>query len=69
MRKSLPLLAMIALASPAQAQLTKVRDSAGVHIVENPARAKASITFKLSDKPTYDVGGLKDNLDDRVVCE
>ena len=66
MHTPLPLLALIALTSPVQAQLPKVRDSAGVHIVENPARAKGSITFKLSDKPTHDVGGLKDNLDDEL---
>jgi len=48
------------------AQFPRIRDSAGVHIVENSARAKAPIIFRASDKPSFDVGGLKDNLDDEL---
>jgi hypothetical protein len=48
------------------AQLPRVRDSAGVHIVENSARSKAPIAFRLSDKASFDVGGLKANPDDEL---
>jgi hypothetical protein len=48
------------------AQQPHVRDSAGVHIVENSARAKAPIAFRVSDKASFDVGGLKDNPDDEL---
>ena len=66
MRTALLLLALTVITPPAHAQAPRTRDSAGIHIVDNLARAEASITFRLSDKPTFDVGGLKDNLDDEL---
>ncbi len=50
----------------ASAQQPRVRDSAGVHIVENSARSKAPIAFRLTDKWSFDVGGLKTNPDDEL---
>lgn len=62
-----PLLLLVcALPAIAAAQFPRTRDSAGVHIVENSSRAKAPITFRASDKPSFDVGGLKDNPDDEL---
>jgi hypothetical protein len=61
---------IIALSSLAPAigvaQQPRIHDSAGVHIVENGARAKAPIAFRLADKSSFDVGGLKDNPDDEL---
>ncbi len=56
----------IVTAQPGAAQLPRTRDSAGIHIVENAARAKAPVAWRLAEKATYDVGGLKDNLDDEL---
>lgn len=50
----------------AVAQQPRARDSAGVRIVENSARARAPIAFRVSDKASFDVGGLKDNPDDEL---
>jgi hypothetical protein len=47
-------------------QFPRIRDSAGVHIVENSARSQAPIAFRVSDKPSFDVGGLKDNPADEL---
>jgi hypothetical protein len=44
-------------------QAPKVRDSAGVRIVENASRLKAAVTFSLG-APTFDAGGLQANPDD-----
>lgn len=59
------LFAAVAVASSATAaQSPKVRDSAGVHIVENPSRAKAPVVFTLGATARFDVGGLEQNPDD-----
>ncbi len=50
--------------SPASGQAPRVRDSAGVRIVENGSRAKAPIAFVMSATPQFDLGGLKDRPDD-----
>jgi hypothetical protein len=42
----------------AAAQAPRVRDSAGVRIVENGPRLTAPIVFQLGDRPTFDAGGL-----------
>jgi hypothetical protein len=48
---------MTLLAAPAAAQAPVVRDSAGVRIVENPARATAPVVFRLGRTPVLDIGG------------
>jgi len=53
-------------ATSTSAQAPRARDSAGVHIVENAARAKAPIAFTLGPIPLADVGGIKDNPDDEL---
>jgi hypothetical protein len=60
------LFAITLSAAPLVAQVPRTRDSAGVQIVENPARAKAPTAFQLSEKPVYDVGGRKANHDDEL---
>jgi hypothetical protein len=47
------------------AQAPRVRDSAGVQIVENRARTGATVMFRLGPK-SIDVGGPADNLDDEL---
>jgi hypothetical protein len=39
----------------------RIRDSAGVRIIENGARLSAPVRFALGTKPLMDVGGLEDN--------
>jgi hypothetical protein len=51
----------LSLASIVTAQAPRVRDSAGVRIVENGPRFTAPIAFELGPKPTFDVGGLKND--------
>ena len=63
LRSALLCLLSIGAASIGHAQAPKVRDSAGVHIVENGARAKAPVVFTLGDKPSLDVGGLESDPD------
>ncbi len=63
---ALVLLAIASSIAPAVAQAPTTRDSAGVQIVENPARAQAAVAFQLSEKPVYDVGGRKANRDDEL---
>jgi hypothetical protein len=46
------------------AQAPRMRDSAGVQIIENGPRRGAPIAFRLADTPAFDLGGLKDNPDD-----
>jgi hypothetical protein len=41
-----------------------VRDSAGVRIVENPARARAPVVFQLGDTPKLDFGGPDEDKPD-----
>ena len=45
------------------AQATKVRDSVGIHIVENTARLSAPVAFTLGAKPNVDIGGLDSDPD------
>jgi hypothetical protein len=52
-------LTVAAAASIATAQAPRVRDSAGVRIVENGRRLTAPAVFQLADKPSFDVGGLQ----------
>jgi hypothetical protein len=40
------------------AQYPRVRDSAGVRIVENRAMADAPLAFRLDPRPTFSIGGL-----------
>jgi hypothetical protein len=46
------------------AQAPAVRDSAGIRIVENPARLSFPINLKIGPTPTFDVGGLHDDNPD-----
>jgi hypothetical protein len=50
-------------ATAAPAQLPRVRDSAGVRIVENGARLKAPVIFRLGTTPLFEVGGLEEKPD------
>src|SRR4051794_34651386 len=59
--KAIATLSLIGLASIATAQTPKIRDSAGVRIIENGPRLTAPVVFQLADKPSFDVGGLKQN--------
>lgn len=52
-------LTLVCLASIATGQTPRVRDSAGVRIVENGPRLTAPVVFQLADKPSFDVGGLQ----------
>ena len=49
------------LADDATAQEARFRDSAGVRIIENPARKDAPVRFRLGDKPLMEVGGRESN--------
>ncbi len=51
--------ALLAMASIAAAQSARVRDSAGVRIVESGPRATAPITFVADTARVSDIGGLK----------
>jgi hypothetical protein len=55
-------------ATIATAQAPRVRDSAGVRIVENGPRLTAPITFALADKPSFDAGGLQSNPADEFIA-
>ncbi len=48
-------------------QAPRVRDSAGVRIVENVARATAPIAFTLAPTSTSDIGGLKNDPADEFT--
>jgi hypothetical protein len=48
------------------AQAPRVRDSAGVRIIENGSRTTAPRAFRLAEKARDDIGGLKDNPDDEL---
>ncbi len=56
-------LACCAVAVEARAQTPVVRDSAGIRIVENRARASAPVQFTLATTARLDVGGLEDDPD------
>lgn len=63
-RRILALVSIAVLLSPlvaahATAQEPRTRDSAGVRIIENPARKDAPVRFRLGDKPLLEVGGLE----------
>jgi hypothetical protein len=61
MRRLAPLLLLappLAAQEPARAV---IRDSAGIVIVENPARATWPVTHRLAARPVYAVGGLEDD--------
>src|SRR5262245_47939646 len=49
------------------AQAPKVRDSAGVHIIENGSRARLTATFTLAATPTEDYGGLKEKPEEEFA--
>jgi len=44
-------------APPGAAQEMRSRDSAGVRIIENPARKDAPVRFRIGDQPLLEVGG------------
>jgi hypothetical protein len=66
MNRSLQLVASIVLAADVAAQAPRIRDSAGVRIIENGPRLTSPIAFRLGDKPTFDYGGLKDDPVDEL---
>jgi hypothetical protein len=49
------------LTSPLAGQTPVLRDSAGVQIVENSARARAPIVFRLGTTPVLDIGGAEED--------
>lgn len=49
------------IAAEPSAQTPRIRDSAGVRIIENGPRLTAPGAFQLADKPSFDVGGLQDD--------
>src|SRR5436190_13432099 len=60
MRTSRVALAILtASATRTTGQAPRVRDSAGVHIVENGPRLRAPIAFTIGAKPIFDVGGVE----------
>lgn len=68
-RGILAVVALGALLSPflgvdAAAQEARSRDSAGVRIIENPARKDAPVRFRLGEKPLFEVGGIESNPDE-----
>lgn len=56
----------VCLWSPLGAQ-TIVRDSAGIRIVENPARVGSPVSLRMEAVPSLDLGGLKSNPEDEFV--
>jgi hypothetical protein len=61
MRMVALLAAATVVAKGLDAQEPRTRDSAGVRIIENPARSSAPVRFALGVTPVMDVGGLDDN--------
>lgn len=61
---SLAALLSALLAAHASAQEARVRDSAGVRIIENSALKDAPVRFRLGDKPLFEVGGIESNPDE-----
>jgi hypothetical protein len=56
---------VLAVASrQAEAQRPVIRDSAGIRVVQNPARASAPVIYRLGAAPVMDVGGLEDKVED-----
>jgi hypothetical protein len=60
------LVAVCIAAASLNAPVPRIRDSAGVRIIENPSRLNAPIAFKLADKPSFDVGGLETNPENEI---
>jgi hypothetical protein len=58
----------VVVAQIASAQSPRIRDSAGVRIIENGPRLTAPIVFQLGDKPTFDFGGLQQNPADELAA-
>jgi hypothetical protein len=58
MALSLLATASLLMVMPLGAQYPRVRDSAGVRIVENSAMASAPIAFRIDPRPTFSIGGL-----------
>ena len=54
----------VLVCTEASAQEPRIRDSAGVRIVENGARKDAPVRFRIADKPSFEVGGLELNPDE-----
>ncbi|MGH7470698.1 MAG: hypothetical protein ACRENP_22345 [Longimicrobiales bacterium] len=54
----------LTLCNPLAGQNPVVRDSAGVRIVENPARMRAPVTFRLGTTPVLDFGGPDESKPD-----
>jgi len=65
--KRLVVLTVASVASIATAQAPRVRDSAGVRIIENGPRLTAPVVFQLADKPSFDVGGLQQDPADELT--
>lgn len=54
------------LAADSTAQAPRIRDSAGVRIIENGPRLSAPTAFQLGDKASFDVGGLQNDPRDEL---
>ncbi len=54
-------IAITVTAGKAAAQFPRVRDSAGIHIVENSSRRMAPTVFTLTEPPLFEFGGGKGN--------
>jgi hypothetical protein len=54
------------VAAGSSAQTPRIRDSAGVRIIENGPRLTAPGAFQLAEKPSFDVGGLHDDPVDEL---
>lgn len=55
----LAVVSAFAISQNAMSQTARMRDSAGIRIVENPPRRTSPIAFTLSAKPNFDVGGVE----------
>ena len=49
-------------------QSQRVRETDGVRVVENTSRRTAPMAFQLATNPTFDLGGLKSNIDDEFTA-
>lgn len=61
---SLAIMPSLLLVGDANAQEARVRDSAGVRIIENAGRKDAPVRYRLGDKPLLQVGGIESNPDE-----
>jgi hypothetical protein len=55
--------ALLVLSGSIAAQSPRIRDSAGVRIVENPARTTMPVALRIAERPVLEVGGLHDDPD------